>query len=199
MSLKFAAALSVGVLVLGACGGEADKPGGSSSKTAASPLFPDAFKGVCSGAGVGEATAYDAKASSHKALYFQSYRDALQDQSTGLPPAWTVTFSPEGNALAAIDIVVCAQRSADKLVKTCDGYKDDDKATGNKVRWHSATYDVTVHEATTAKQLLKREIEATDETCPMIASFDGKNQTIDMYDTLDDTVIANLLRPFMEK
>jgi hypothetical protein len=199
MSLKTAVMLAGIAMVLGACGGSGGEQPSGAGTTSPAPLFPDAFKGVCAGAGVDKATAYNKNATSHKALLFQTYDDDLQDQSHLLPPAWTVTFAPKGDALTAIDLVVCAERTKDKLVKTCDGYKDDNKPTGNKVRWHTATYDVTVHEAKTAKQLSKTQLEATDETCPLIASFDSKNQTIDMYDTLKDTALNKVLQPFMAK
>lgn len=185
-----------GLLVSG-CGSSAEKP--DEAPSAAATLFPDDFKGVCSGAGVAKAAQYQAGAAAHKALLFATYRDDLQDQSHRLPPAWTVTFSPDRDALAAIDVVICAKRTADKLVKTCDNYESKGKTTGNKVRWHTATYQVTVREARTGKELADQSIEANDETCPMFASFDSDNQTIDDYASLSDSALSDFVRPYVQQ
>lgn len=189
---------TVCLLLLAACGGGADSNGADGTtedqKAAAERLFPDDFKVVCSGGSVKAATAYDSKAKSHKVVLFQSYKDDLQ-HSSSLPADWTVQFSPNSNALKAIDLVGCARRTAEKLAKTCDGYKDDGKATGGKVRWHTATYELSVHEATTGKKLDSTKVEATDETCPMFASFDKPGETIEMYASVPDTEINDFLKP----
>ena len=190
------------LVALGSCG-KNDAAGGGGSATSgtalqtaqASQLFPDNFKGVCSGASVSAATAYDLQAKAHKALYFATYKDDLMDQSSSLPPDWTVQFSPNGDALKAIDTVVCAKRTAAREVKVCDGYKDDDKPTQNKVRWHTATYELTAWEATTGKKLGQTTAEATNSSCPMFMSFDGTTETVDGYASLADSVVADFLRP----
>lgn len=180
----------------GSAGGDAD--GGTGTETAqVSQLFPDSFKGVCSGASVSTATAYDSKAATHKALYFETYKDDLMDQSSTLPPDWTVQFSPDEDALKAIDLVACARRTAAREVKVCDGYETDDKPTQNKVRWHTATYELSVREATTGKELATTTVEATDSDCPMFMSFDGDSDTVDGYASLSDSVVADFLRPHM--
>ena len=71
----------------------------------------DAIVGAA-GATVSTATAYDPAATTHKALFFATWEDDLTDRSSSLPPDWTVNFSPEGDALRAIDLVVCARRTA---------------------------------------------------------------------------------------
>jgi len=187
---------------LAACGKQADKPAGgaSASATLAAKLFPDDFKGVCSGASVSAATAYDPAGTAHKALLFSTYKDDLMDQSSSLPNDWTVQFDEHADAYKAVDLVVCARRIADKQVKICDGYKDkDDKPTGNTVRWHTATYEVAVREARTGKELEKKTIEAEDSTCPMFENFDGSTEAIDDYASLPDTAVLDLLRPHMKR
>lgn len=202
LGMVFPAAL-LGIAALGACGEKKD-PGdsGAGSAEASQPpaqLFADDFKGVCSGASVASATAYDPAGKAHKALYFGSYKDDLTDRSTSLPDDWTVQYAPEGDAYKAIDLVVCARRTAAKEVKICDGYKDKDKPTENKVRWHTATYTVSVAEAKTGRKLAETTIEATDSDCPMFMSFDGNDSTVDSYASLSDTAIADFLRPHMGK
>lgn len=189
---------------LAACGGNEDTAAGSGAEDGAgtvqaSQLFPDSFKGVCSGASVSTATAYDPAATTHKALYFRTYEDDFTDQSSSLPGDWTVQFSPEGDALRAIDLVVCAKRTAAREVKVCDGYEDDDKPTQNKVRWHTATYEVTVREALTGKQLAQTTLEATDSDCPMFWSFDGDSETDQGFASLSDSAVADFLRPHIAR
>jgi hypothetical protein len=183
---------------LAACGedqGASDTGSEAGAETVTSQLFPDNFKGVCSGASVAAATAYDPAAATHKALYFATYEDDFLDQSSRLPGDWTVQWSAEGDALRAIDLVACARRTAAKEVKVCDGYEEDDRPTQNKVRWHTATYEVTVREATTGKDLARTTMEATDSDCPMFWSFDGDADTEDGFADLPDAAVADFLRP----
>jgi hypothetical protein len=191
-------------LSLGGCGGsdDGDSDGGDRSgadpDAADTPLFPDDFKPVCEGATVSTATAYDQAAASHKALYFATYEDSLIDQSSNLPKDWTVLFSASGNALQGIDLVACSVRTAEKLAQTCTGYEDDGKETGNEVRWHTATYEVSVREATTGTVLKQETIEATDESCPSLVMFDEGETTVDQYDDVPDEKIVALLKPFVQ-
>ena len=177
-----------------------DAEAGSGTEVAVgSQLFPDNFKGVCSGASVSNASHYDQDARPHKALYFETYKDDLMDQSSTLPPDWTVLFSPDEDALKAIDVVACAKRTAAREVKVCDGYETDDKPTQNKVRWHTATYELSVREATTGRELATTTIEATDSDCPMFMTFDGDSDTVDGYASLSDSAVADFLRPHIAR
>ena len=193
-------AFPITVLALAACGGQDSSDGSDAAGEAgdeavqASLLFPDNFKGVCSGATVSTATAYDPAATPHKALYFETYKDDFLDQSSTLPGDWTVQFSPDRDALRAIDLVACARRTAAQQVKVCDGYETDDKPTDNKVRWHTATYELSVREATTGRELAKTTIEATDSDCPMFQTFDGDSDTVDGYASLPDSAVTDFLR-----
>jgi len=193
------------ILALGAgsCG---DQRAGSDAKngTAAqgaqqSQLFPDDFRGVCSGASVARATAYDATAKTHKALYFAPYKDDLTDHSSSLPRDWTVQYSSDGDALRAVDLVVCARRTAAPEVKVCDGFENDGKPTQNKVRWHTATYQLSVREARTGKTLAETMVEATNSECPMFMSFDNDTETVDGYASLSDSAVADFLRPHIAR
>lgn len=194
-------AATVGLTIAG-CGSDGGSSDGGSNgggdPAADAVLFPDNFEGVCQGATVSAATPYDESAASHKAVYFTTYEDSLLDQSSELPTDWTVTFSPDGNALQAIDLVACAVRTAEEPVQTCEGYEDDGQDTGNKVNWHTATYDVSVREATTGEVLAEETVEADDKECPMFASFDDEKQTIDMYASVPKDKVVGLLKPFVQ-
>jgi hypothetical protein len=190
-------AVAVAFASLAACdkgqeaGGDAPTATASAAKA---QLFPDDFKGACSGAGLSRAAAYDPAKTPHKAVYFESWKDDLTDRSTSLPPDWTVQFTADGDAYAAVDLVACGKRTASKEVKVCDGYKSDDKPTNNKVRWHTATYQLTVYEAKTGKKLGETSVEATNQDCPMFQNFDGDNQTVDGYASVPDSTVAEFLK-----
>ena len=130
-------------------------------------------------------------------MYFATYKDDLLDQSSSLPPDWTVQFSAEGDALRAIDLVACAKRTAAREVKVCDGYESDGAATQNKVRWHTATYELSVREARTGKTLAETTVEATSTDCPMFMNFDGTSDTVDGYASPADSAVTEFLRPHM--
>jgi hypothetical protein len=172
--------------------------GGSATQAAAAPagqLFADNFKGVCSGASVSAATAYVPGSKAHKALYFGTYKDDFSDHSSSLPADWTVQYSQTSDAFKAIDLVVCAKRIAAREVKVCDKYKTDGKPSQNKVRWHTATYELTAWEAKTGKKLAQTNLEATDMDCPMFESFSSDSETLDDYASPSQAAVADFLRP----
>lgn len=201
-------AAALALASLSGCGEEPAASTGTGSTAAgdalddvatAGMLFSDDFKGVCTGASLSAATAYDPAAASHKAVYLATYKDDYVDRSHSLPDDWTVEWSPDGDALKAIDLVVCAKRTATKQVKVCDGYKDDGKPTRNKVRWHTANYALSIREATTGKVLAERTVEATSTDCPMFMSFDGDSDIVDDYANLSDSVVTEFLKPLIAK
>lgn len=208
-------AAGLALAALAACGGSGDNDTGSGAGTgpangalakadadlaaAARRLLPDDFKGVCSGAGVETATAYDPAAATHKALYFGTYRDDFMDRSHSLPDGWTVRFSADSDALRAVDLVVCARRTAARQVRVCDGFQSNGRPTQNRVRWHTATYELSVREARTGRELAKTTAEATDNECPMFQTFRGESETIDGYANLSDTAVADFLRPHVTR
>jgi hypothetical protein len=191
-----AAALALG---LAGCGDDGGSDGGSGDggDGAATQLFPDDFEPVCQGATVSAATAYDEAATTHKALYFASVEEGLTDRSSELPADWTVTFSTDGDALAAIDLVLCAVRTGEELVETCTGYEDDGVDTGNAVNWHTATYEVSVRAATTGQVLAQETMEADDEECPSFVFFGEDGETIDQYASLPEETVVAFLQPFV--
>ena len=192
--LAFAALASCGENG-GSTSGNGATSGNAAQATPPVSLFPDDFKGVCSGASVSAAKAYDPAASGHKALYFSTYKEGFIDYSSSLPKDWTIQWSATGDALKDVDLILCARRTATRLLKVCDGYENDGKPTSNKVRWHAATYELSVMEARTGKKLAEKSVEASSSLCPMFMNFDGSSDTVDDYASLSDTVLADFLRP----
>src|SRR5207237_1651549 len=132
-------------------------------------------------------------------LYFATYRDDFLDQSSTLPGDWTIQWSPNGDALRGIDLVVCARRTAARQVKVCDGYQNHGRPTQNRVRWHSATYQLSVREARTGRQLAETTLEATSSDCPMFQNFHSDSETVDAYASPSDTAVADFLRPHITR
>jgi hypothetical protein len=207
-------AAGLALAALAACGGDkgggagngapgangAGAANGAQAVAVGSVLFPDNFKGVCSGASVSAAAAYDPAATSHKALYFATYRDDFLDQSSSLPRDWTIQWSASGDALRGIDLVVCARRTAAREVKVCDGYQNHGQPTQNRVRWHTATYELSVREAKTGRQLGENAtVEATNDQCPSFMTFQSDSETIDGYASLPDSAVADFLRPHITR
>ena len=190
-----------GVLLLTACGSDgSDGSGGSSGSgggDAAAQLFPDDFKGVCSGATQSGATDYET-ATAHKALYFETYEEDLVDQSTQLPTDWTVTFDPGTDALAAVDVVACAVRTSEELAQTCDGYEDDESGTSGSVNWYTGTYELTVYAAHGGEELGSTTLDASDDQCPLIATFDEGETEVDMYASPSDEDVTGFLKQFVQ-
>src|SRR4051794_1493469 len=197
--------LATAALVLASCGKGGGNSAGSDSKGSGAPaaqasqLFPDNFKGVCSGASVSAAAAYDPNGKAHKALYFTTYKDDFSDHSSSLPADWTVQYTANGDPFWAIDLVVCARRTAAREVKVCDKYQTHGSASQNKVRWHTATYELSVREAKTGKKLAETTLEATDAECPMFESFSRDTETVDDYASPSDTAVADFLRPHIAR
>jgi hypothetical protein len=179
-----------------AAGGGGGAPGAT---TPPAKLFDTDFKGVCQGATVSKARAYDKTAKTgHKVLYFKTYKDDLVEGLTEMPSDWKVTFDANSDAYAATDLVVCARRTADTFVKDCTGYTDHDKATNNVAKLHTATWTVTAHEATTGNALGTTTLQGTDASCPMFMTFDDDNQSVDYYvEPSSDQVVA-FIKPFAQ-
>ena len=81
----------------------------------------------------------------------------------------------------------------------CDGYENDGAATRNTVRWHTATYEFSVMEATTGKTLAETTVEATDSDCPMFMTFDSDSEAVDAYARLPDSAVTDFLRRHMTR
>ena len=200
-SLRAAGAVLAATILLTSCGsddgGDSDTTGGDPTDTpTAAQLFPDDFESVCSGATQSRAADYRTT-ESHKAVYFETYEDELLDQSTKLPSDWTVTFDANSDAYAAVDVVACGVRTAQKLAKECPGYEDEETGTSGTVNWHTGTYEFKAYEAKTGTELGSLVVEADDKECPMFGTFDEGEDEIDMYDSPADEEVVKFLKPFV--
>jgi hypothetical protein len=192
------------VIVLGACGGgdddsatstgddtgdspAANTEGGSTTPPEAVQHFDSDLAQVCRGTGVDWATPYDpARTGPHKVVVFQGPVETdMTALSTG-NAEWDVLFDEASDAYAAVELVACAVRTADELTQTCTGYTDDDGTdSGKTVEYHSATYTVTLRDATTAAVIDETTIEAEADVCPMLVYFDEGETTATQYASVD--------------
>lgn len=148
--------------------------------------FDSDFAQVCQGTEADWATPYDPTVSGpHKVVVFQGPDEGdLTSIATG-NTEWDVLFDETTDAYADVELVACAIRTGEELAQTCAGYADDGVETGNTVDYYSATYDVTLREATTAKVLGETTVEAPADTCPMLVFFDEGETTKDEYASVD--------------
>ena len=181
-------------------GGSASGNNASAQTEASLPVFSSDLKGVCWGAPVSHAKAYDPAAAGHKAVYFATYKDDFVDHSLALPKAWREEPSrDDGGSLKGVDLVVCARRTAARQLKVCEGYERDGKPTQAKVRWHAATYQLTAVEARTGRKLAEKTVEATNGQCPMEMLFLEDTDSSDEYATLSDAVVTEFVSPHMTR
>jgi hypothetical protein len=109
-----------------------------------------------------------------------------------------VQFDPNGDAYADVDTVACVEVKDDEPLKECTGYQNDGQDTDNTVDLRTATYTVTVHEATTGKELGTTELDGTDDSCPTVVSFDNDTQT-KVYDSPPSTDdLVGFIKPFVQ-
>jgi hypothetical protein len=200
MGSKMMIALFAVAIVATAAGCANGSGGSTGTPAAATPakLFADDFRGACKGATVSRATPYEAGTSWHKAVMFSPSGDDLVEDTGALPSDWMVQFDANADAYAAVDTVVCVEVESDRPIKECTGYQDDGRDTANKVDLRAATYAVSVHEATTGRELGRTELTGADEECPMFISFDDPDQT-KVYDAppAKDDLIA-FVKPFVQ-
>jgi hypothetical protein len=208
-ALKSALALLAVAGLLTACGPFKSKSGsddqavdkpGSTSQTRPKQLFADNFKPGCEGASYSFAKPYDKAATGHKAVMFETYRESgLLEESQYLPDDWTVKFDTNSDAFAAVDVTICAKRTAQKFVKNCDGYTVDDKPDPLVVKMYAATYTVSVRESNTGKELGTKNIDATDAECPTsLFGIDKGTTTMNDYSVLKEEQITAFAKPFVQ-
>ena len=170
----------------------------STSSSAAGKLFADDFRGVCQGATMSRARAYDSGGEPHKVVLFTPYSGDLIEDTTTLPEDWMVQFDANGDAYAKVDTVACVSVKDEQPLKECSGYQDNGHDTDNKVDLRSATYSVSVHEATTGKELGTTELSGSDDSCPTVVSFENDSQE-KVYDTpLSNDDLVAFLKPFVQ-
>jgi hypothetical protein len=204
--LRSVLTLTVIAVAVAACGSSGSDSGagpvfgpGDEPSPVAKKLFPEDFKVVCEGVPLSAAKPYDKAATGHKAVYLKSYKDSgLVDSSTNLPKDWIVSFDANADAYAAIDVVVCAQRTSVKLAENCDGYQVDDKPSPLVVKMHTARYTVTAHDPNTGKVLGKTTVAANDGACPLsVFGVEDGATTMNDYALPPDEKIAAFAKKFI--
>jgi hypothetical protein len=193
-SMLLAAALTVacGPTSGSASSGTGSGAGRASVATPPLPLSETDFEPVCQGTTVSRAAHYDKTAKSgHKVVYFAPYEDHPLEQSFLLPKDWQVTPGAGADSYAAVDLVACTERTADKFLRTCTGYQATGKPGTSTARLHTATYKLSVHEASTGTELGSTTLDAGDTECPLSVTFKDNADTVEYYnDPATDQVVA---------
>lgn len=163
--------------------------GGNTEKPVDRVLFDQDFEGVCAGAPQKAAADYDKAASGiHPLLAFSSSTidsNASKLAPVTIPEGFTRRWAEGKNNLAEVQLVVCAKRVKDSVVKTCTGYQKDGKDTGQVVTLHNATYEVDLYAAKTGEKVASKTIEAKTTDCPTLIMGDRK----DDYASVQDAVV----------
>ncbi|SMD24320.1 hypothetical protein SAMN05661093_08421 [Kibdelosporangium aridum] len=196
--VRVIAPLLVAVLGLSACnsstsGAPASGSGAGSTGAAQEAkkdkvLFESDFEGVCSGAPQAAAAAYDkSQAGIHPALGFYSPSSAVDTKMIAMqiPDGFTREWTDGKNTLAEVQLVVCAKRVKDSVVKKCDGYQRDGKDSGQVVTLHNATYEVKLYAAKTGQEVAAKTIDLKADECPRYVLGD---QTDEFPDIKDDAL-----------
>jgi hypothetical protein len=202
LALIAIALVTVATTACGSSSGSASSssttPVSASGTAAPKQLFSSDFEGSCQGATVSSATAYDPAAATHKVLLFSTYEDSLVEDITTLPADWQVTFEPDGNAYAAVDLVACAVRTGEAFVEDCTGYERDGVPTQNVAKLHTATYELTIREATTGTELGSTTIAAAMDSCPMFVTFESDDDVVDHFAPPTEDEVTAFLKPFVQ-
>jgi hypothetical protein len=186
---------------------DASSPGATSttiasakaSTTQSVKLAMDSFKGSCDGASVSQAKAYDKAAKTHKAVYFESFKDQLVHYDKELPDDWSVAKDAPSDAFANVDLVVCGIRTGDAFFKKCDGYTDESgKVSGHFVNVHSATYKLTVHDANTGTELGSTQLPGIDPFCPDHYQFSSDATSDEYYMPIDTSKVVAAVKPYAQ-
>jgi hypothetical protein len=158
-------------------------------------LFESDFHAACAGISTSKATAYSKTPGVHPIIGFAGKG---KDYSTRImPDDWTIQWTGETDTLRAVELVGCAERTTDTFVKECPGYMIDGKGDNGIVRWHHATYAVSIREAKTGKEVGSATFEAKDDSCPFTALFvDGKTTTNDY--AFDDDAFQAVLKDYVQ-
>ena len=172
----------------------ADAPAGVA---VGSVLFPDNFKGVCSGAGVATATAYDPRGHDPQGAVFRHLQGRLHATGrSSLPDGWTVRFSADGDALRAVDLVVCARRTAAREVQGLLGLPE--QWQGDPEPRPLAYRDLRAFGQGGQDRAGAGEDDGRRRPMPIARcsmTFNGESETVDGYASLSDTAVADFLRP----
>jgi hypothetical protein len=182
--------------------------GGSSSTTAAdtsstaaagTQLFDSDFEPVCRGVRLSKAAEYVAKPGQVSPVKVFVGKGSDLSINTGAAPAeWTIEWSQQGDALAGIQLVACADRTSETFVKECTGYSSNNGADNTGVvEFFDATYDVSIHSAKTGDVVGKGTINAKATDCPTVALFQSGSTKTNEY-AMDDAAMQTILKPYVQ-
>lgn len=162
------------------------------------PTFASDFDRVCTtGVGFGGASAYEAVAGTHPVLLFEEQDSGtLIKSSTTLPAGWAVEEDSnfdDNTELALTQLVACSVITArTPNGVSCDLQGDDETITLDLV---DASYELSVHAATTGELIGTEVIKAETTDCPTFV-FIEPGETEYLNSPTEDQYV-NALRPYV--
>ena len=140
-------------------------------------------------------TPYDAsKGMVHPVVLFEDYRgEGFIDSSRTLPAGWEVAQDEDyedSTDLKPIELVACSDRVAEDPTGIMCTFKGDDGEPDTKLELVDATFELKVYAATTGELKHEATLEAKEDECPFIATFEKGDKTFVAEPSDDDYVAA---------
>jgi hypothetical protein len=169
------------LLAVVACGGEATPTAEPTER----PLMSFDFEDVCRRGTVEKAPVYEPEAGAgkiHPLVAFKRTPDNdsfyhMSPSSLELPIPWMVD---SGEDHGTVELVVCLDGIDSSLADDC-GYEDDESDDEYILHIYNTTYQVTVYEAKTGKEVGSTTVEAAFDECPMFHMFSDREEVSYAY------------------
>ena len=163
------------------------------------PAFLSDFSRVCEAqVGFPGAASYNKEPGEHPIALFEEFEQDGNwiETARQLPAAWVVKQDADfedNSELAAIELIGCLDIVGEKP----NGTKCEFDADGKKVTLElvDVNYQLTVYEATTAKELGVKKLSAKSTECPFFATFEQGDTTY--LNEVDDGPLVKALKPFV--
>jgi hypothetical protein len=163
------------------------------------PAFMDDFARVCTTqVGYSGATPHDQTAALHPVAVFESddqHRSYTESLHT-LPASWTLTPAPASTdkaQLATVQLIACIDRTATTPAGIDCNFDND--GTPVTLALVNATYDVTLHAATTGAKLGDVSVDATTSECPDVAAY--RDSDTQYVTALTDDQVTNAVKRYV--
>ena len=161
----------------------------------AAKLFAEDFSAACRGIALPKAAAYGKAPGTHPAL--GQFGKGKDTQQAVLTESLTVAWNENSDALTAIELVGCAERTTETFVKDCNNYEFESKPDPDAIaKMYDATYKVSIREAKTGKEIGSGTIEAKQTDCPSFVLFE-KGKTKNEY-AWDEDAFEAILKDYVQ-
>lgn len=157
------------------------------------------FSQVCNGIALESAPSYSKETIPQIIAIFAQEDQQLpfNEVSYRFPKGWEVT----GNNAKNNQLVACIRIAEQTLNKRCDDYEViGDKAKEKRkavLELYDVTYEVTLYEAKTARNIESKVVNLKTGECPMVNMFDSASLVGKEYPKYEQVVI-DLVKPYIQ-